>query len=445
MPGLLPDQRGKVPEHLVADIVSVPVVDPLEVIDVQRDGRKRLVPPRVQAQRIRDAAAVVQAGQGIGERLEVEPGHASAGQARAAQQRALETMGFDVPGRHGLDPLQALRRRHQPGLAGQLDERAGDRPGKPPDEDDGQHEQRNAVRQGHQHQAIEIAQRCLGGLLRHDAPPRRRHRRIAGQHVDPVQAPDALRPRMSQHHFGHRRVRAGHIADIAAVRMVDDRAIAIDDIDIRTVAIVVMDEDRVEEVLLVQIDRAADIAQQAPLAIDHGMGQEDEQPARRRPERPADLGNAGIEQPAAPVAAHGFQLQAGRRSPDDRAVAAHDDDRVEAAHLLAQPLGLFRQPRGILHVRGQEARAIGQLLPRDADGQIGRLGQLGRIDAVGFQRIPDQQIALRAITGIHGVRHGQQHRTQGQQQNQSAQPHPRRAPGETKARLHRHRSCRNKS
>ncbi|MGF2506304.1 hypothetical protein, partial [Ralstonia pseudosolanacearum] len=29
----------------------------------------------------------------------------------------LETMGFDIPGRHGLDPLQTLRRRHHLGLA----------------------------------------------------------------------------------------------------------------------------------------------------------------------------------------------------------------------------------------------------------------------------------------------------------------------------------------
>ena len=70
------EQLGDVPQHLVADAMPVPVVDPLEVVDVDHDAGERVVVALRAAplgfERGEEAAAVHAAGQRVGRRQRLE-------------------------------------------------------------------------------------------------------------------------------------------------------------------------------------------------------------------------------------------------------------------------------------------------------------------------------------------------------------------------------------
>ncbi|MNZ77512.1 hypothetical protein D3C78_960560 [compost metagenome] len=107
-------------ELQVADRVAMVVVDLLEVVDIEGNGGKWLAVglPLLQGQL--QAAAVVEAGEGVGEGVEIELADLPVELGQTGDQRALEFGRLEVPGAHPADFSGGGLRVHLPRAAGQL-------------------------------------------------------------------------------------------------------------------------------------------------------------------------------------------------------------------------------------------------------------------------------------------------------------------------------------
>ena len=142
-------------------------------------------------------------------------------QAQALEQGFLDLRRFHVPGTDGADALGRAGIVHAPRALGQLHQGPRNQAGQPPDEWQAEQGNRQRMPQRIGHQLVQRRQGHRRGALRHDAPARRWHDGVAGQHVHAqavVDAPvaAALPGDDGIDHF----IAAGHVAQARGVRVV---------------------------------------------------------------------------------------------------------------------------------------------------------------------------------------------------------------------------------
>ncbi|MNT44113.1 hypothetical protein D3C72_1806250 [compost metagenome] len=118
---------------LVADLVSVVVVDLLEVVDVEGQNGEGLLAGSPLLQGDLQAAAVEQAAEGVGQAVEVELADLLLQQGQSGEQGALELGGLVIPRTYLAELLAGRRRVQLPGGVGQLAQRLGDQARQSPD------------------------------------------------------------------------------------------------------------------------------------------------------------------------------------------------------------------------------------------------------------------------------------------------------------------------
>ncbi|KAG0750834.1 hypothetical protein G6F24_014895 [Rhizopus arrhizus] len=138
------------------------------------------------------------------------------------------------------------------------------------------------------------------------------------------------------------------------------------------------------------------------------MRQVDEHVAGHRHIGLADDRLAGLQGGAAAraVDAGAQEIPEILRGGQDDAVLADDAHGVEAVGLLLHARDFRRKNVWRIDLRRQVAGAVRQLLLRRLQEVARAFGQFGRVDAVRFQRIDDELVALHAIAGVEGVGRG---------------------------------------
>ncbi|MNZ77511.1 hypothetical protein D3C78_960550 [compost metagenome] len=213
------------------------------------------------------------------------------------------------------------------------------------------------------------------------------------------------------------------LAHPLGIPVIEQLSPPVDDIDIGAVAVEVLAEQAVEDAPFAQIDAAADIAEVTPVGGDDRLRDHHHQLAGGGDERCADQWLALFQGLPGP---RGVEQAPGRKqhrwgNGQQREVVTHDVGGVEGVGLLLESFRFRSQLLRLLEEGGQSRCAIGQLLARGGEQALGAFRQFGRIHAVGFQGLLDQQVALYLIADVEAVDQGEQGGGDAQQQDQAAQ------------------------
>ena len=421
--GTLAHQPGQRLQRAVAGGVPVAVIDVLEVIDVDGHDRHRLVLGLQQRQRFVQAASVQQPGQGVRGGFAAQVADLVMQRRQPHEQRALELRRLEIPGAHLADAVRGIRILHVLGDAGQFAQRAGDPARQQPDRRHGQQQQRQGIAgRGHE-QVAQGLQGIVDGALRDDAPARARHRRIACQHLAAPVVGVAHLAGLSAAGGGEGLIVGAALPQAAAVGVIDQRAVAVHDEQRGIVAVEMLAQQPVQHIVLVQVQRARDVAEIAVVGRDDGMGIENHPAAAAGLERLADgrapggqrLGEGFADQVLAQ------QLRGRGRYRQHLALRRHDEAGIEMAQLLFLAPGLRAHVlRARLHV-AQHVRAVCQVALQVGQEGVGRAGQLRGIGLVDIQRVAQQQVALHQIAGMQAARQHQDHREQADPQDEAPQ------------------------
>jgi hypothetical protein len=247
--------------------------------------------------------------------------------------------------------------------------------------------------------------------------------RVAGEHHHAVAVADFLCARVALADRLHRRVLQRELADPVGFDVVQDAAIAVDHVQVRTVAVVMLAEQALQDAALAQVDGAADVALVLALRVEDGVRNGDQQAAGSGLIRIADVRLTPLQGFAVALALehHALQRQAQRRGSQDGAGRVYDQHRVEAVGLQLQAGRFGLQLAAGVRTLPQPRGGVGELLLRGQYEVLGTLGQLAGIHPVGFQRVADQLLALHAVAGMQGIGQCNDGTEQGQGKDQLAQ------------------------
>ncbi|MNC31764.1 hypothetical protein D3C75_800970 [compost metagenome] len=157
------------------------------------------------------------------------------------------------------------------------------------------------------------------------------------------------------------RVAVHYFADPGRIGVIEQATLAVDHVQVGAVLVVVLAEQVVEDIVLLQVDAGAEIAEVVALAIADRMGNVHHQVAGGRDVGGADqrpllaqrLQSSGALQLAA------YQLQGLRRGGQHGACGADHQHRVEVGGLQAQAVNFLGQYGAVVHPLGQLAGAEG--------------------------------------------------------------------------------------
>ncbi|MCY1530690.1 hypothetical protein D9M68_658890 [compost metagenome] len=185
----------------------------------------------------------------------------------------------------------------------------------------------------------------------------------------------------------------------------------------------VLAQQHVQGAFAAQVYRARDITQIASIVCMDRMGNIDQQVAGQRDVGLADQRLAGLQRRAAAVVVDpgAHETPQALRGGKHRAVGADDRNRVETVGLLLQARGLGGQDVGNLEAGGQVPGAVFQLPLGRLQERAGALRELGRVDAIGFERVRDELFALDAIAGVERVGGGNDGAEYGEREHEPAQ------------------------
>ncbi len=275
----------------------------------------------------------------------------------------------------------------------------------------------------------QIAQRLQGRVdvaLRDDAPAHAGHWRIARQQRVAVVVGEAHFAGFASQGGGERVGFGDALSQAAAVGVIDQGAVAIDDVKRRVAAVEVLAQQVIQHVVLMQVERAAEKPQIAVVGRENGVGVQDQPAVLEVHERGADRRVQGRLRAADGLA---VQLLAQQRAVRGRcrqyrALWRHDKRGVELAELPFLALRLGRHVFGMHFHVGQHFRAIRQIVPEVGQEHVGHGSQLGGVGLVEFQRGAQQKITLHQVTGMQAAHQREQNRQQADPQDEMPQVDP---------------------
>ncbi len=275
------------------------------------------------------------------------------------------------------------------------------------------------------------------------APAGRRDRRVAGQHGRALAVDEGGRAAAAAGHLVDRGVAGHHLADAVGIGVVDDPPLAVDHVQVGTIAVEMLAQQPVEDVFLLQVDGATDRAEEAAARIADRADHEHDEIAGCRQIRLADQRLARPDRFTDRGAGEGLalQLQRFRRGRQYLAGIVEDDDGIEALAHQPQAGGFLVEPVGIVHLPGQQLGGVIQLQLRGLDEVVGALGELGGVRQVAFKGAVDQLLPLHLVAGMQRLGERQESTQQGQGQYQLAQVHRRRCPPAPGCPIHRTVAC----
>ncbi|KAG1187490.1 hypothetical protein G6F35_014439 [Rhizopus arrhizus] len=218
----------------------------------------------------------------------------------------------------------------------------------------------------------------LGRTLGDDAPAGRRNRCIPGQHRHAQVVAHLLGAALATHHRLYRRIADHVVTDPLAIGVIEQATMTVDHVQVGTVAVVVLAQQRMQCAALAQVQGPADVAAVVALAVEDRVRQRHQQLAGGRLVRIADhrLACRQCRVVADAVQHLTLQLQGLRRSGDHQAIGIHHQRGVEAVGLQLQAAGLILRPLRIQIVLAEPGGRIGKLLLCGQQEVLGGLGQL---------------------------------------------------------------------
>ncbi|KAG1090833.1 hypothetical protein G6F40_013066 [Rhizopus arrhizus] len=245
---------GDMDDGGVADVVAVGIVDRFEAIDVQRQDRERDALHLQCIQGLLQATTVEQAGQRVGAAGPVERADPVLQCVEAVQHRVFQLRDLEVPRTDAADMVDRIAgifaALH---VARQLPQRHRNAAGEPPGDQQRQQAERNRVPDHCGHQPRQRLQGGRGRTLGDDAPAGRRNRCIPGQHRHAQVVAHLLGAALATHHRLYRRIADHVVTDPLAIGVIEQATMTVDHVQVGTVAVVVLAQQRMQCAALAQI------------------------------------------------------------------------------------------------------------------------------------------------------------------------------------------------
>ena len=233
-------------------------------------------------------ATVAQAGQRVGVDVFAQLGDVALQPVQTLEHGFFQLMRLKVPGLDGLNVLRGLGLVHIVCAIRQLAQRAGNAACAPPDDD--QHDQRDGqgfVEHG-AHQLVERCQRGGLGALGHDPPACDGNDGVARQHFNPLAVEHGRCAGFPFDHGVDDIVVDHSVAYALAVGVVDDVLVLVHHIDVSAVLIKVRAQQRVENIVFLEVDAAPHGTQVLAVSTKNGLRDKDDVVSRSGQIRLAD-------------------------------------------------------------------------------------------------------------------------------------------------------------